>query len=216
MDAMAANTYANPGAKRTREVETPKGAAIFMIGAVVLLWVLEIIDWVLVKVLHWFSLDSFGIRPHELEGLPGILFSPFLHDGFPHLASNSPPLLVLGFLILIGQGGARRFLVATVISALTSGIVAWLLSAHGLVVGASGVIFGWLTYLIARGALARDWKSIAISIFVLIVYGSVIWGVFPSTEGVSWQAHLGGAIGGVLAAWLMHKRRGRATAGSYA
>lgn len=208
---MAAKTYANPGA-RTREVETPKGAAIFMIGAVVLLWVLEIIDTLLLHLL-----DNFGIQARELDGLPGILFAPFLHVGFGHLLSNSLPLLVLGFLILVGSGGARRFVVSTVTSGLTSGIAAWILTpAHTLVMGASGVVFGWLTYLIARGALARDWKSIAISIFVLLVYGSVIWGVFPSTAGVSWQAHLGGAIGGVLAAWLMHRRRSRTGAGSYA
>lgn len=209
---MARHTYANPGARRTREVETPKGAAIFMIGAVVLLWVLELIDTLLLHLL-----DNFGIQAREPEGLIGILFAPFLHVGFGHLLSNTVPLLVLGFLILVGSGGARRFLVSTVTSALTSGFAAWILTpAHTLVMGASGVVFGWLTYLIARGALARDWKSIIISVFVLLVYGSVIWGIFPSTAGVSWQAHLGGAVGGVLAAWLMHKRRARATASSYA
>lgn len=209
---MARHTYANPGAARTRGVETPKGAAIFMLGAVVLLWVLELIDTVLLHLL-----DSFGIQARELDGLVGILFAPFLHVGFGHLLSNSLPLLVLGFLILVGSGGARRFLVSTVTSALTSGIAAWILTpAHTLVMGASGVVFGWLTYLIARGALARDWKSILISIFVLVVYGSVIWGIFPSTAGVSWQAHLGGAIGGVLAAWLIHRRKARATTSAYA
>lgn len=194
------------------KIETPKGAAFFMIGAVVLLWVLEIIDFVISRILNPFGntgvLDQFGIHAWDPMGLLGIPFAPFLHAGFGHLASNSLPLLVLGFLILIGRGGSWRLLVSTVFSVFFSGLFAWFLTpAHHVIVGASGVVFGWLMYLILRGVFARDLKSIIISVVVLVIYGGVLWGVMPSVgSNVSWQAHLGGAIGGGLAAWYMHSR----------
>lgn len=198
--------YTNPTPGR-RKVETPKGAAIFMVMAVVLLWVLEAIDTVLLG-----ALDKLGIHAQEPMGWVGILFAPFLHAGFGHLIANSVPLLVLGFLILVGRGGALRLLWSTIVSVVASGVVAWILTpAHHVVVGASGVVFGWLTYLMARGFFARDIKSIAVSILVFLVYGSVLFGVFPTQAGVSWQAHLGGAIGGVFAAWVMHRRATRKT-----
>ncbi|MDO5682725.1 MAG: rhomboid family intramembrane serine protease [Propionibacteriaceae bacterium] len=196
--------YSNPTVP-PRKVETPKGAAIFMLLAVVVLWVLEIIDFVL---RGW--LDRLGIHAQEPMGWVGIIFAPFLHAGFGHLMANSIPLLVLGFLILLGRGGALRMVWSTLVSMVSSGIAAWILTpAHTIVVGASGVVFGWLTYLMARGFFARDVKSIIVSIAVFILYGSVLWGVLPTQVGVSWQAHLGGAIGGVFAAWVMHRRAAR-------
>lgn len=198
--------YTNPTAGR-RSVESPKGAAIFMGMAVVLLWVLEIIDTILLGLL-----DRLGIHAQEPMGWVGIAFAPFLHVGFGHLIANSVPLLVLGFLILVGRGGLLRMIWSTLVSAVSSGLAAWILTpAHTIVVGASGVVFGWLTYLMARGFFARDVKSIAISILVFLIYGSVLWGVFPTQVGVSWQAHLGGAVGGVFAAWVMHRRATTAT-----
>jgi membrane associated rhomboid family serine protease len=195
--------YSRPTAPS--KVETPRGAAVFMIGAVVLLWVLEAIDTVLLGLL-----DRLGIHAQEPLGWVGILFAPFLHGGFGHLLANTLPLLVLGFLILVGRGGAWRMLWSTLISGVSSGLAAWVLTpAHTVIIGASGVVFGWLTYLMARGFFARDVKSIVISLLVFIVYGSVLLGVFPTAAGVSWQAHLGGAIGGVLAAGLMHRRVAR-------
>lgn len=196
------------GTRRT--VETPKGAALFMIGAVVLLWILEIIDQ---TILFFIDLDQFGIQARELDGLPGILFAPLLHAGFAHLVSNSLPLAVLGFLILVGSGGVQRLIGATAASVLGSGLFAWILTpAHTIIVGASGVVFGWLTYLIFRGVFARDWKSIIVSVIVVVVYGGVLWGVLPNQPGVSWQAHLGGAIAGGLAAYWMHRRAKRKVA----
>lgn len=199
--------YTVPTAPR-HKVETPKGAAIFMVLAVVFLWILEAIDTVVVLLLgRRDSLDQLGIHAQEPMGWVGILFAPFLHGGFGHLMANSLPLLVLGFLVLVGRGGLVRMLWSTLVSVVSSGIAAWILTpAHTIIVGASGVVFGWLTYLLARGFFARDVKSIAISVLVFLVYGSVLWGVFPTQVGISWQAHLGGAIGGVLAAWVMHRR----------
>lgn len=195
----------SPHARRT--VETPKGAALFMIGAVVLLWLLEIVDQFILRFVNLD--DEYGIRSWELDGLLGIFLAPLLHVGFGHLASNSIPFLVLGFLILVSSNGLRQFAASTLASVLGSGIFAWVLNtAHTGTVGASGVVFGWLTYLILRGVFARNWFNIIVSVGVLVAYGGVLWGVLPTRDGVSWQAHLGGAIAGGLAAYWMHHRIG--------
>lgn len=193
------------------DVESPRGAAVFMLAVAAVMWVLEVVDTVLGH-----ALDGFGIRSWEPEGLIGIVFAPFLHLGFDHLISNTVPLLVLGFGILVGAGGVRRLAASTSVSALTSGLAAWVGSLpNTLTVGASGVIFGWFTYSIMRAWWARDWRSIGIALIVLFLYGGLVWGVLPTQAGISWQGHLGGAVGGVIAASLLHRRdvrRSRAAA----
>ncbi|MHB1008250.1 MAG: rhomboid family intramembrane serine protease [Propionibacteriaceae bacterium] len=179
--------------------------AIVMAAVVVVLWLIEYVD-----TLTNHALDAFGIRPWNLLGLDGIVFAPLLHASFAHVAANSLPLFVLG--TVIWASGLRQWVVATVTGWVTSGILAWLLTPiHYLVLGASGVIFGWITYLIVRGFLSRRWPHIVLGLVVAFLYGSVLLGVFPMSAGVSWQGHLGGALGGVLAAWLLfrHERERR-------
>jgi membrane associated rhomboid family serine protease len=139
-----------------------------------------------------------------------------LHAGWDHLISNSLPFLVLGFLVLLS--GLARWLVSSLIIIVASGLTAWSLTPpHTIILGASGLIFGWLTYLLARGIWSRRPAQVVLAVLVLLFYGGMIWGVFPSSAGISWQAHLGGAVGGVLAAWLLHRRATRrqlATSGS--
>ena len=176
-----------------------KGAIVM---AIVLagLWLIEGIDTI-----SNHALDAFGIRPWNLVGLDGIVFAPLLHASFAHLAANSVPLFVLG--TALWASGLRQWIVATVTGWITSGTLAWLLTPiHYLVIGASGVIFGWITYLIVRGFLSRRWSHIILGLVVAFAYGSVLLGVFPMSTGVSWQGHLGGAIGGILAAWLLFRR----------
>jgi membrane associated rhomboid family serine protease len=176
-----------------------KGAIVMAI-VVACLWLIEGIDTV-----SNHALDLWGIRPWDLVGLDGIVFAPLLHASFAHVAANSVPLFVLG--TALWTSGLRQWVVATVTAWITSGIFAWLLTPiHYIVIGASGVIFGWLTYLIVRGFLSRRWSHIALGLIVAFLYGSVLLGVFPMSTGVSWQGHLGGAIGGILAAWLLFRR----------
>ncbi len=187
----------------------PGAAALIMMGLLAWLWLLEVID-----TLTGHQLDNLGIHAQEIDGLPGIIAAPFLHAGWDHLISNSVPFFVLGFLVLLG--GLARWLLSSLISIITSGLTAWLLTpAEVVILGASGLIFGWLTYLLARGLWSRSVAQIAVAVAVLVVYGSLIWGVLPGAAGVSWQAHLGGAIGGVLAAWLLHRRADRRPTRSY-
>nr|WP_296136756.1 rhomboid family intramembrane serine protease [uncultured Tessaracoccus sp.] len=176
-------------------------------GLVALMWVLEAIDQV-----TWHSLDQYGVSPRRASELGDIFLAPWLHIGWGHLISNSVPFLVLGVLIYLS--GSMRYLVTLLVTIVVSGLTVWLISPpYSQTLGASGIVFGFLTYLLVRGLFTRSVSQILLSIVVFAVYGGVLWGVLPTQVGVSWQAHLGGAVGGVLAAWLMHARRGREQAG---
>jgi membrane associated rhomboid family serine protease len=178
----------------------PGRAAVVMALLLALLWGLELLDQASGN-----ALDTLGIHAREVDGLPEIFTAPFLHAGWDHLAGNSLPFFVLGFLVLLG--GIARWLVSSLVSVVSSGLTAWLLTPPGtIILGASGLIFGWLTYLLARALWSRRPGQVALAVLVLFLYGGLIWGVLPGASGISWQAHLGGAAGGVLAAWLLHRR----------
>ena len=197
----------NP-AWHTRDDETDwRTAGIGSAGFVAVLWVSEIVDTTLGG-----RLDAEGIRPGSTDGLSGIAFAPLLHGGFAHLMSNTLPLLVLGFLVLLS--GVRRGVIATAIVWLFGGIGTWLFGGEGTVhLGASGLVFGWLTYLVLLGLFTRNATQILVGVGVFLVYGSLLLGVLPGQPGISWQGHLFGAIGGVLAAWWL---AGRGVRGAYA
>ena len=163
-------------------------------GFVTLMWVLEIVDVFVFRQ----GLNVYGILPREIIGLRGILFAPFLHGGFAHLISNTIPFLLLGWFVMLQE--TSEFFIVTPIIMLVSGLGVWLLGAPGLHIGASGVIFGYLGFLLARGFFERNFPSILLSLIVGSLYGGLIWGVLPIQPGVSWEGHLFGFIGGVLAA----------------
>ena len=189
-----------------KESVRPVRAGALMLLLLGVLWALELLDQASGN-----ALDAYGIRAREIDGLPEIFTAPLLHAGWQHLISNSVPFLVLGFLVLLS--GVARWLVSTLTSVVSSGVFAWLLTPAGtIVLGASGLIFGWLTYLIARGLWSRRPGQVVLGLLVLFVYGGLIWGVLPGAAGVSWQAHLGGAVGGLLAARYLHRRANRPVA----
>lgn len=188
---------------RARQRPTIRQATLVVGGLLAVMWVLEGIDSVALN-----ALDSYGIEPRKLSDLPNILWSPFLHFGWAHLISNSAPFLVLGVLTYLS--GRANFWAVSFIATVASGLTAWFLSPVGsITAGASGVIFGYLTYLLVRGFFARSIVQIMIAVIVFVAYGSVLLGVIPGAEGISWQAHLGGAVGGVVAAWWLHGRERR-------
>jgi membrane associated rhomboid family serine protease len=145
----------------------------------------------------------------ETDGLRGILFAPLLHADWQHLIANTVPALVLGFLVSLA--GMARFVWATAIIWIFGGIGTWLIGNIGAGpyetnhIGASGLIFGWLTFLLVFGFFVRSAMQITVGLVVLFFYGGVLWGVLPGTFGVSWQGHLCGAIAGVAAAYLLSK-----------
>lgn len=166
-------------------------------GIVALLWLLELLDLLIFRG----RLAALGIRPRTLAGLRGIVFAPFLHAGFAHLAANTIPFVVLGWLVMLRS--TSDFFVVAVVSAAASGLGAWLLgSAHSVHLGLSGVIFGFLGYLLGRGIYERRLTAIALALLALALYGGALWGVLPLRAGVSWQGHLFGFLGGWLVAYL--------------
>ncbi|SDE12614.1 rhomboid family intramembrane serine protease [Rhodococcus tukisamuensis] len=172
-------------------------AAMVIGGFVVGLYLLEFVDMLMRG-----RLDSVGVEPRTLDGLWGIVFAPVLHAGWGHLVANTIPLLVLGFLVLLS--GIGRGLAATGIIWVVGGLGQWLFGgANSIHLGASVLVFGWLAYLIARGLFTRHLGQLALGLVVLVVYGGLLWGVFPGVNGMSWQGHLFGALGGVLAAWVL-------------
>jgi membrane associated rhomboid family serine protease len=164
-------------------------------GLVALMWAIEIADQFIFRG----SLDRYGIIPRNVTGLRGVLFAPLLHGNFPHLIANTVPFLTLGWLVMLRN--TRDFWIVSMIVAIVGGLGTWLISpANSIHIGASGVIFGYLGFLLSRGYFERNFTSIALSVTVGILYGSLIWGVLPQRVGISWQGHLFGFIGGVVAA----------------
>jgi membrane associated rhomboid family serine protease len=176
---------------------------VTVVSFVVLLYVIELFD-----TLSGHHLDDNGIRPLETDGLTGIIFAPLLHSNWQHLIANTGPALVLGFLMTLA--GVSRFIYATAIVWIVGGFGTWLIGNIGAPngvetnhIGASGLIFGWLTFLLVFGLFIRNVWEIVVGLIVLFVYGSILLGVLPGTFGVSWQGHLCGAIAGVFAAYVL-------------
>ncbi len=175
-----------------------KTQAIILATFVAIFWLLEILDQFFFRG----SLDIFGIIPHQVIGLRGILFAPFLHGDFSHLIANTVPFLILGWLVMLQE--TSDFFIVTGLTMLVGGLGVWLFATPGSIhIGASILIFGYLGFLLLRGYFQRNIPSILLSILVFLLYGGTIWGVLPSRPGISWQGHLFGFLGGVLAAKLI-------------
>lgn len=160
----------------------------------------------LVHLVVGFQLELFfGIRPRILESLPDILTAPLVHANWAHLWANTLPLLVFGYLAYLS--GRRAFAVSVMLSWLCSGLLVWLVGS-GLTVGISGVIFGLFTFLLVRGFLNHSWRQILLAVVLFLGYGGILLGVLPIMgRPISWQSHLGGAVGGVLAGVVTRERR---------
>lgn len=170
---------------------SPRAAAATMLLFTAFLYLAEAVDQASSG-----ALDRAGvIVPRSVDGLTGILTAPLLHGGWGHLAGNTLPFLVFGFLAMAG-GFAQWFMVTAVIW-VASGVGVWLISP-GPVLGVSGVIFGWFLFLLVRGFFARSAAQIVLALVLFAIWGGLLWGVLPSNPDVSWEAHLFGAVGGVL------------------
>jgi membrane associated rhomboid family serine protease len=173
---------------------------VLVAGMVVVMWVLEVVDAL------GAHLDDDGIHPRDVDGLPGIVSAPFLHAGWSHLIGNTIPFLVLGFTIALG--GLARTAAVTAIVVFVAGFGTWLIGpAHTNHIGASGVVFGFATYLVARGVFSRRPLHFGVGLLVLVIYGATLAYALVPTPGISWQGHLFGAIGGVVAARFIHARQ---------
>jgi len=180
-----------------------QAAAKLMVGWVALLWLLEVVD-----VVSGHALDGLGITPRTPSELIDIVPAAFIHFGFAHVASNTVPLLVLGFLAALG--GLRRFAAVCALIIVADGLGVWLISpAHSNTAGASGLIFGLFGFLLVSGFIERRPLGILVGVLIGAVWGgSILMGLAPTQTGVSWQGHLLGLVSGVAAAFLF--RRGAA------
>jgi membrane associated rhomboid family serine protease len=191
--------------ERPRTVDSPATRArrgLVVVGSfVLLLYLIEILNTLLLHSLN----RTFGLRPRSVDGLLDILTFPLLHANLAHLVSNTLPLIIFGFLVFLS--GMRVFLTALGSSWLGSGVVVWLIGGFHVTVGASGLVFGLFAFLLVRGFVNHNWWQIVLSVVLFMVYGGILFGMLPTVASyVSWQAHLGGAIGGVVAALLLNTR----------
>lgn len=178
-----------------------KAAAKLMVGWVALLWLLEVVD-----VISGHALDGLGITPREPSELVDVVPAAFIHFGFAHVAANSVPLLVMGFLAALG--GIRRFAALCLVVIMADGLGVWLIApAHTNTAGASGLIFGLFGFLLVSGFVERRPLGVVVGLLIGAIWGgSILLGLSPLQTGVSWQAHLIGLATGVAAAFWFRRR----------
>lgn len=165
---------------------------------VVLIWILHTLKWA--GFINW---DRLGVYPRSLHGLYGIFTAPLIHGDFGHLFANSVPLFVLatGILFFHRKSAWLIFLFITA----GSGSFVWVFGHPAYHIGASGLVYGCASFLVVSGFLNRNRAQISISLLVFLFYGSMIWGILPVEEGVSWEAHLGGLLAGIACAFLFRQ-----------
>ncbi|HEV7176525.1 MAG TPA: rhomboid family intramembrane serine protease [Solirubrobacteraceae bacterium] len=188
-----------------KSVARQQGFAL-LAAMVALMWVIELINSV-----DSYKLDQDGLYPHNVDRIWGIFTTPFLHASWSHLIGNTIPFVFMGALIALE--GARRLAAVTLIVIVLGGLGTWLLSPAGVpVVGASGVVFGYATYLLTRGFFNHSLTQILAGVVVVAVFGSALLASLVPHGNVSWQGHLCGGIAGVIAAWLLSRDRSQVAA----
>jgi membrane associated rhomboid family serine protease len=193
--------------RRAAEIDLDEARKAFflMVGFIGLIWALQIANWA-----DHYGLDQhYGIIPHDVTRLPDIFFSPFLHFSWDHIEGNSGPLFVFG--LLAAYRGVVKFLGVTLVVVITSGMAVWLFQdSNTLSVGASGVIFGYFGYVLARGLIERSLIDSLVAVVMGLSYFYLLTIAIPGApSGVSWIDHLGGLIGGLASAWIFRSRRGQ-------
>lgn len=169
---------------------------------VAILWIVEIVD----RLIFGGALDNLGITPRSMSGLRGILLAPLLHGSFSHLLANTVPFIILSLLVLARH--ETHFAAITFVIVLVSGLGIWLIAPpHTVHIGLSGVIFGYFAYQVVNAWYERSFPAIGLAVLVIVLYGSLIMGAFPTGGSISWQGHLFGIIGGAAAAYLYSPRR---------
>jgi len=176
-------------------------ALFVMVGVLAILWVIQIANWAD----HYHLTYEYGIRARDAGSLPDILSAPFLHFNWSHIEGNSGPLFIFGF--LAAYRGVKKFLGVTVLVIVTSGLGAWLFESAGSVgAGASGVVFGYLGYIMVRGFFDRHAIDMLVGAVMALCFAYQFTVLLPQA-GIGWQAHIGGLVGGVAAGWIFRERR---------
>jgi len=203
---VTSGTAAKKGSEPPFDPTSWHGALFVMGGVAAVLWVVQVVN-----ASHHYSLDArFGLRPREVRGLWGIGTDPFLHASYGHLLSNTIPFILIGWVVLLS--GVRTWLTVTLIVVVGGGLLTWLVAPHGIVLGANGLIFGWLGYLLARAYFSRKLRWIVVAVLVLFFFGTLLGSLLPSFGANSaWQGNACGFVAGIGAAALLHPRRRKPT-----
>lgn len=188
--------FPDPDYAASRRAQTSfKLAVKLTLGFVVLLWLIHAF-----QVLTGLSLTGLGLRPREWAGLSGLLFTPLLHGNLEHLISNSMPVFIGGVaLLFLYPNSALRVLPMLYFG---TSALAWTFARPSIHIGASGLVYGMLTYVFVAGVLRRDVRSVGVSLMVWFLYGSMVWGVFPLAPRMSWELHASGLVLGLVLAWV--------------
>jgi membrane associated rhomboid family serine protease len=182
-------------------------ALFVMVGFLAVLWIIQIANWAD----HYQLTFSYGIRPRDVASLPYIFTAPFLHFSWEHIEGNSGPLFIFGF--LAAYRGVKKFAGVTVLVILTSGLAAWFTgSTHSVSAGASGVVFGYFGYIMVRGLFDRHAIDVLIGAVMALCFAYQFTVLLPQ-QGIGWQDHIGGLVGGILAGWVFRDRRAAVTSG---
>lgn len=165
---------------------------------VIVLWLVKLFEFE-------FDLDfsTWGVLPHDVKGLRGIIFSPLIHASFKHLIANSIPLFILTFTLFFFY--RKSSYTIFILIYLFSGIFVWLAGREALHIGASGIIYGLAAFLFMSGIISFNVRLLTISLIVALVYGGLFWGVFPYKPEISWESHLWGGISGFVLAFFYRK-----------
>ncbi|HTX81202.1 MAG TPA: rhomboid family intramembrane serine protease [Streptosporangiaceae bacterium] len=183
-------------------VAEARKALFVMVGFLAILWIIQVANFA-----DSYRLDQYGIQPRDLASLPNILIAPFLHVSWTHIESNSGPLFIFGF--LAAYRGVVRFLGLTLLVIVTSGLASWFFGApHTVGVGASGVVFGYLGYILVRGFFDRHGIDIMIGAVMALCFAYQFTVLLPQ-HGIGWQDHIGGLVGGVIGGWIFRDRSAR-------
>jgi len=193
------------GAGNAETVLAEARKALFvMAGILAILWIIQIANWAD----HYHLTFEYGIRPRDAASLPDILTAPFLHVSWAHIEGNSGPLFIFGF--LAAYRGVTKFIGVTVLVIVTSGLGAWIFENAGSVgAGASGVVFGYLGYIMVRGFFDRHAIDMLLGAVMALCFAYQFTVLLPKA-GIGWQAHIGGLVGGVAAGWIFRERRSSA------
>jgi membrane associated rhomboid family serine protease len=181
---------------RTDDTRRLRFAFAVSVSFATLLWVVKLAEY-----LGGLDFTRFGIYPRQAGGLVGVLCSPFIHASFAHLFANTAPIIVIGTMLLYGYPRATKVLLPVVYFG--SGVTVWMFAREAYHIGASGLIFGILFFILTVGALRWDRRAIALSLVVFFLYGGMIWGVLPVADDVSFESHLSGALVGIVLAFLL-------------
>ena len=204
---MSVTSPTRKGVPPSTRVAREEGLAL-LAATVALMWIVQLINS-----LDSYKLDQDGLYPHNVDRIWGIFTTPFLHASWSHLIGNTIPFVFMG--VLIALAGPGRFAAVTLIVIVLGGLGTWLISPAGVpVVGASGVVFGYATFLLTRGFFNHSVIEILSGVVVGAVFGSALLASLVPHGNVSWQGHLCGGIAGVIAAWLLSRDREATTAGT--